>query len=558
MRKLLVVISLALVLVAAVTGCGGAHRYDSRLTAADSLMQPAPDSALAIVEAINLDSLPDEDNRAYRDLLLTQARYRCYITATSDSDINRALNYYRAHSGEREKLTRAYLYKGAVMDELGHPDSAMLYYKHAEATANEKDYNNLGQINTRIASLYRMYYGDERTCFEKYQTAYRYHSLSGDKKLQLNSLYNMLAMTGIIRQENDEFYYNTALSLANELEDSLMAYKLYEIRCRQLSRTDSTHSEAKRLAQKCLSDFNQYLNNDLLLDLAYLYCMEDKPDSADYFINSVDENADPNITERISIRKHEILSLMALRDGNFAKGGIYAIQSSQASDSILNSTDKYGIERIENNFNRFQQIKIESIVKRLKWTIIAILLTIALLAALFTTLHIRKTRDIKTIIKELQSADINNHEDLINQLDSKSFVIERLVTNLVSFMKSCAEIGTRCSTAETSQKIKDAIINVADDEFWEELASYIDKHHGGIFSTINKKAQLTKSEIRLIELACCGFSDLEMAIILGYSTSYVSNKRSQIANKLHIDVPLKTYLNILMKDRIGLDPHRKQ
>ena len=155
MRRLLSGIVIAAVLVAVVTGCGGAHRYDARLVVADSLMQPAPDSALALIEALPPDSLTDEGDRAYRDLLLTQSRYRCYITATSDSGINRALAYYRAHSGEREKLTRAYLYKGAVMEELGHVDSAMYYYKTAEATADAKDYINLGQINAKIADLYR-------------------------------------------------------------------------------------------------------------------------------------------------------------------------------------------------------------------------------------------------------------------------------------------------------------------------------------------------------------------------------------------------------------------
>ena len=41
MKKVLVVILLMLVLVAAVTGCDGLRRYDARLVAADSLMQPA-------------------------------------------------------------------------------------------------------------------------------------------------------------------------------------------------------------------------------------------------------------------------------------------------------------------------------------------------------------------------------------------------------------------------------------------------------------------------------------------------------------------------------------
>ncbi len=68
-------------LLTLVTGCGGAHRYDERLVQADSLMQPAPDSALAIVTAI--DSLTGVSNLAYRDLLLTQARYKCYADITN-------------------------------------------------------------------------------------------------------------------------------------------------------------------------------------------------------------------------------------------------------------------------------------------------------------------------------------------------------------------------------------------------------------------------------------------------------------------------------------------
>ena len=126
MKKVLVVILLTMVLVVGVTGCGGA-RYDGRLVAADSMMQAYPDSALALVSAVSTGSLATEGDRAYRDLLMTQARYKAYqdIHASDDSAITRAMAWYRAHSGERERLTRAYLYKGAVMQELGHVDSAM-------------------------------------------------------------------------------------------------------------------------------------------------------------------------------------------------------------------------------------------------------------------------------------------------------------------------------------------------------------------------------------------------------------------------------------------------
>ena len=198
-------------LMAVTTSCGGAYRYDARLAAADSLMHDLPDSALALVQAVDPASLTREGDRAYRDLLLTQARYRCYITATSDSDINRALDYYRRHDGEREKLTRAYIYKGAVMEELGHPDSAMLYYKHAEATADEKDYANLGQINTRIADLYRRFYADEEICFEKYKKALSYYILTGNKAKQQNCFYNMAALASVSGIDNLKSILNRLL-----------------------------------------------------------------------------------------------------------------------------------------------------------------------------------------------------------------------------------------------------------------------------------------------------------------------------------------------------------
>ena len=219
-------------LLAVVTGCGGAHRYDGRLVAADSLMQPAPDSALAALTAI--DSLAGEGDRAYRDLLVTQARYKCYadITASDDSVITRAMGYYRAHSGEREKLTRAFLYKGAVMEELGHLDSAMYYYKTAEVTADPTDYLNLGQINTRIADLYRIHDANEQTCFEKYQKAYQYFRLSGNKKMQLNCLYRMYMLNGITQTNKQDSIFTVAIELAKKMGNDEKLFFMYELKCR--------------------------------------------------------------------------------------------------------------------------------------------------------------------------------------------------------------------------------------------------------------------------------------------------------------------------------------
>ena len=89
-----ILLALIVTVAAWLTGCTGDTHYDPRLVAIDSLLTTAPDSALLRLGTIEASTLKNEGDRAYHALLLTQARYRCYITATSDSTINRALSYY--------------------------------------------------------------------------------------------------------------------------------------------------------------------------------------------------------------------------------------------------------------------------------------------------------------------------------------------------------------------------------------------------------------------------------------------------------------------------------
>ena len=551
MRKFLRLILALAVAMSLVTGCGRAPRYDGRLVAADSLMRGNPDSALAIVQAVSSDSLTTEGDRAYRDLLLTQARYKCYITATSDSDINRALAYYRHHNNEREKLTRAYIYKGAVMEELNHPDSAMLYYKHAEATADNKDYVNLGQINTRIADLYRKNYCNEQICYKKFEKAYKYHLLSSNKNLQFNSLYNMFMMNGITRQEQQNEIYRELIKLVDELADTSRMFKVYELRCRQLLRNDTTIRQAKEIAIDCLEKFRIYINNDLLLDLAYIYAKEGKIDSALFFINPVDESLSVGDEGHVKVRKQEVMSMIAMADDNMAKAGLHFSQCSRASDSILNNVDRFGIEKIENDFNDSVFRYNNSLISLLKWTIIGVGLLVIVYSAVFFVFFLLKIRRAKFIVKELRKISIDEQVASLGKINAKVDVIEKLVANLIEVMKLSVDPRNQQSSIQMARRFKEKIIDIADDEFWNALKANIDKSHNGFISQIASQPDMKKSDVKFIELCCCGFSYIEIAIILGYSPNYISTKRKIIAKKLKIDDELDVYLK-----KITTTPHQ--
>ena len=549
MRRRPTAIASALVTLAVValfTACGGGHRYDARLVAADSLMWDAPDSALTVLGAI--DSLGGEANRAYRDLLVTQARYKCYqeITTLDDSAISHAITYYRAHSGEREKLTRATLYKGAVMEELGHVDSAMFYYKTAEVNADEKDYTNLGQINTRIARMFRDYYSDMQICYEKYERALNYYRMTGNKRQQLICINNMGGCSGITRIGNTEKLLAQATLLAIELNDSSAYFKSQELLCRQLAFQGDSLSQAKQIALHCLNDYPTYINHDLILDLADIYVKSGMPDSAMYYLGYVTDDESASNPEQIKIRKYSILSRIAHVEGDETLSSHYDKLSHQVTDSIINNDQRYQILQIENSFNSRQHASILSLVSLLHWIILGLAVTTMLVIILLVLGHLHKMRRTKAIIKELQNVRTDDYDHLLNQLDSKNVIIEQFITNLVTLIKTVSGSEAHNSTSQLAQQIKETIVEIASDDFWCELQSYLDKKHNGLVSNLGQTHKLSKRDLQFIVLSCCGFPNAVVSIIMDYNPKYVFNKRKNLAKKMGLDMPLQDYLESLM------------
>ena len=560
MKQLLTVILLIVVLGATVSGCGASHRYDSRLTAADSLMRLDPDSALAIVQAVVRDSLTSDGDRAYRDLLLTQARYRCYVTATSDSDINRALSYYRAHSGEREKLTRSYIYKGAVMEVLGHPDSAMFYYKTAEATAAPNDYFNLGQINIRIASLYRNFYADFHKCYEKYNNALKYYEYIGDKRMQQRCIFNMGICAGITHTENPNKLLERVLVMATELKDSAAQYECKESMCRQLSLNDSSLKESKVLAFDCLKNYKQYVNEDLFLDIAYIYTRENKFDSAMDFIDLVDEQQclDSNRREQIQYRKNGILSSIAEHNGDMSLYRSSNDSATHISEQIHNDKTKHIIQSIENQQERKLTQKKDKDNNTLKVIIWGSLAVFVLILMILTHFFLRKLNRTEALIKEIQENGVNAHKDLIKQISGKDSEIAHFITSLVELLRMALQTKTVSQKLSLDSQLKSLVSQTTNDDFWHELLVHIDNSYNKIISRLSQNPRIKKSDLRFIGLACCGFSYAEIAFIMDYSPKYISNKRKSIAKKLGLNEPLLSYLEQETGSTLDSGDYQKQ
>lgn len=114
---------------------------NNELVNIDSLLsQKQFETALKKIKTINPNNLGNKD-KAYYSLLKTQADYKNYIVATTDSAINFAVNYYE-HSTDKEKYTRSLIYQGCVNEELGNLEKAVECYHKADDTADNNDLQN--------------------------------------------------------------------------------------------------------------------------------------------------------------------------------------------------------------------------------------------------------------------------------------------------------------------------------------------------------------------------------------------------------------------------------
>lgn len=141
---------LSILLFAALLAVASCSRTDdARLAVAERQMAEHPDSALLTLRQIDASSL-NRHNTALYALLLTQAQYKNDITATSDSLINIALDYF----SDGKRHIECLIYKGAVLQELGEEQEAIDYLKKAEAATSPTDNEMLGYINMRLGNIY--------------------------------------------------------------------------------------------------------------------------------------------------------------------------------------------------------------------------------------------------------------------------------------------------------------------------------------------------------------------------------------------------------------------
>ena len=595
MKQLLVVILVMLVLGAVVPGCSDATRYDSRLTTADSLMHDNPDSALAIIEAVNRDSLTTEHDRAYRDLLLTQARYRKRTAFANDSIINYALSYYRAHPAEREKLTRAYIYKGAVMEELGQPDSAMLYYKTAEKVAGSNDYFNLGYSNLRIAQLYQSFYVNDSAVVERMKRASRYFTAIGDTGFLITALGTQGGYPNIVGQDSACFYLNQAIDFARKI-DSPKGLQ-YQSKLAGIYFYHGDYQRAKDLAMGIVKNHPEECNENQFYFYAInsFICLGDI-DSARWLMSLVPKPE----TSVDSMNYFRSLDNISLADKRYQYTQLYSEIASNTKINILNGSRDSKLVETELTWDA-HQTKAES---DSNWKKIILCLILAIILLLIAGLLIvwKRIYDYRSLLSEAQTElekllnDIDenrleweNERNLYRQeIEAKSNELKeakekrldlereqlkkyRQISNTIRLRHKALDelyenIKIKTITENGGKSVK-SVLRLFKElyeqkgiiqkplpmSFWDTLKLSVDGEFQGIATFVEQKyPDLSINDMHLFLLACANIPNLFIKICMNYTSDVTAskNKKRLMSNKIKLNVTIDEFVQMYLRGEL--------
>ena len=378
--------------------------HQDYLREAEAYMERHPDSALLFLQQFSVDDCRDREQKAYYNLLLTQALDKTYRSIT-DAPITSALAFYR-HSEDSLKKAKAFFYQGRQYSEAKEYDAAVRCYLCALTAMKQLDepkykalcYSHLGNANFR-QGLYAKglrYYKDAVRTFEEIKDSTNY-AIS-----LLDAGYSFLLLAKL---DSAEHYTLQGLRMA-ELIDSK---EEKQTAVRNLGIIYSERKEYQKALGLLLSVKDNIEKDDYsyFYSLSNVYVQQEQYDSAIYYAEYIIKN-DSDLYGQASA----YLSLyeVAKKREDWKKALAYREKYDLYADSIHEHTQTVKLEEIQVKYNNQELAHEKELLainkQRNEWRLVgAILLVVLLLLYLLSVYkreRVKKERRILLLQQQIQ------------------------------------------------------------------------------------------------------------------------------------------------------------
>ena len=356
--------------------CNKPKHTAEALCRAEALMYTSPDSALQMLEAIPDPELLTGETQADYALLLSLARYRCYVPATSDSLINIAVQYYKDNGTADKKGMTWYTY-GSILEECKADSKTIIHaYKNADQqTPFMQDDKTAAFIFSRLGFLNQSA-GDYELAKRYYNKAVHINSKNENQHSLARNYLNLFRIHYLSGEEDSlDWYVDKLLELENTLADSLLKSKIHQnIGVRYMYQND--YEEAERHLTTALKLNAE--NVSIGLSLAKIYQNNNLNEKVDSLYLSLSSCAD--VTIRTNALKNVLGGL--LQKNNLSTYTLFK-KYTLTADSAYSQLYNLKLSKLQNEFDKVSLMN-ENIRLYNYWLVsIGIFISIFVLGSIF-------------------------------------------------------------------------------------------------------------------------------------------------------------------------------
>ena len=540
-----------LLIITAITifSCNGARKSETYrlLEDVDSYIEARPDSALAVLEGIDVEDLGSREEKAKYALLMSMALDKNYIDRTDFEVLQPAIDYYEDHGSATDKL-RTFYYQGRIYQNGGDDEMAMeCFVRAVEEGDGAEDCMTMARCLFSQGTLYQALYNWERV-IETNIAAAAFFQFGGNINSQLRSLSRALI----------------GYSQTNDFEAAGKCFNVCEDLLDQASLSNKSFYYAAKLSyyfehhdSKQLEDvLNEYLNCVPAAhwdwqSIAYAYTILGEFENASDALSNYrgDKNA----------RYYAITSAIHKDRREFQK----AIEAYEKYIHLSDSLDLVIFEQdtkfVEERHNLEVQAYKEREAKNNR-TIIILICIIALLVALIAIYLIRKQLKIRTAEKKQLEIEKKRYEQLYADAIAERDALTKMIED------SSVKDETKAVVRERLEVLNKVIIShitdtsSANKKAFQELEALVADRDSFIVSTrltiegnnpefiaTLKKQGLTDEEINICCLYVIGLKGKDIKAYTSQPRHY--NQSADIRHKLGL-TENDTNLSIFLREML--------
>ena len=547
--------------------CSRAGEHEALFRQVESVVNDHPDSAMVLLESIqNPERLPERD-WAYWALLTTQAKDKLYIRHTSDSVINRVVDYFDGFIffRYRHEKALAYFYKGRVHEDLGDVKKALeAYLKASDFVKGTGDYKLTYLIESYLGDIY-VHQGANDLALKYFNKAKEAAERSKDS---LNIAYTLVYLArGHGKQENwtqASDFYKQAIKIARQSQNIdvvlIGMQELASVYARQDSLISALNLMKRTVELEIKYDITHDFSTDLVIGNIYRKLCQ--VDSALFYLEKA--LGSENIYTRRST--YQALYYLYIEADSLSKAIKYNELVNASADSIKkmgNASDLYQVKEAH------ETIKRQSVDTR-RWLLVGAVV-LALLVALGYSFYRYRTnrRRLEQQILYLRQEEerlkdelkgINQDQDFRRKRNQE--IIDRLTHDLAAVQKQLEQETAKWRTKyakaqELAKSYKKELRQYADGPLaerrpFEEVLDQLRKEPRVLSEQERQElrlfmdAQNNSFTVRLLEanpdlkagdlLLCClirlGFSGKSLATLLAINLNSVTKQKQRLRGRL--------------------------